>query len=219
MTEPWPGPWLSCDLAMTEQWSYWRCCDWAVTWPWLSCDLAVTELWPGRDWAVTWPWLSCDLAVTELWPRRDWAVTSPWLSCDLAMTSPCRDHWAPEPRPPIDVTKMNVLHSTMPKRLICSWYPTIYIKICTYICRIKTRVCEQILMVFRNQYISNTHRKIQWVKQLNVNATIPTRKTEWPTITERHVFIYSNLLSTISWIWGEHFNSLPLRDATVILNY
>ena len=31
LTEPWPGPWLSCDLAMTEPWSYWRCRDWAVT--------------------------------------------------------------------------------------------------------------------------------------------------------------------------------------------
>ena len=72
VTELWPGPWLSCDLAVTEPWSYWRCRDWAVTSPWLSCDLAVTELWPRRDWAVTSPWLSCDLS-------------SPWLS---------RDHWA-----------------------------------------------------------------------------------------------------------------------------
>ena len=32
--------------------------------------------------------------------------------------------------------------------------------------RIKIRECEQILMVFRNWYISNTHHKIQWVKQL-----------------------------------------------------
>ena len=46
VTEPWPGPWLSCDLAVTEPWSYWGCCDWAVTLPRLSCDLAVTELWP-----------------------------------------------------------------------------------------------------------------------------------------------------------------------------
>ena len=61
VTEPWPGPWLSCDLAMTEPWSYWRCRDWAVTSPWLSYDLAVTELWPRRDWAVTSP-------------SRDWAV-------------------------------------------------------------------------------------------------------------------------------------------------
>ena len=61
VTEPWPGPWLSCDLAVTEPWSYWRCRDWAVTSPWLSCDLAVTELWPRRDWAVTSP-------------SRDWAV-------------------------------------------------------------------------------------------------------------------------------------------------
>ena len=61
VTEPWPGPWLSCDLAVTEPWSYWRCRDWAVTSPWLSCDLAVTELWHRRDWAVTSP-------------SRDWAV-------------------------------------------------------------------------------------------------------------------------------------------------
>ena len=61
VTEPWPGPWLSCDLAVTEPWSYWRCRDWAVTSPWQSCDLAVTELWPRRDWAVTSP-------------SRDWAV-------------------------------------------------------------------------------------------------------------------------------------------------
>ena len=54
-------PWLSCDLAMTEPWSYWRCRDWAVTLPWLSCDLAVTELWARRDWAVTFP-------------SRDWAM-------------------------------------------------------------------------------------------------------------------------------------------------
>ena len=52
VTEPWPGPWLSCDIAVTE--------------PWLSCDLAVTELWPSRDWAVTSP-------------SRDWAVIiGPW---------------------------------------------------------------------------------------------------------------------------------------------
>ena len=69
---------------------------WAVTEPWLSCDLAVTEpwsYWRCSQPAVTSPWLSCDLAVTELRPSRDWAVTSPWLS-------PSRDHWAPEPWPP-----------------------------------------------------------------------------------------------------------------------
>ena len=53
-SQPWPGPLLSCDLALTELWSYWRCHDWAVTSPWLSCDLAVTELWPLL--AVTEPW-------------------------------------------------------------------------------------------------------------------------------------------------------------------
>ena len=42
LTEPWPGPWLSCDLAVI-----------ILKMPWLSCDLAVTELWPRRDWAVT----------------------------------------------------------------------------------------------------------------------------------------------------------------------
>ena len=31
--------------------------------------------------------------------------------------------------------------------------------------RIEVRECEQSLMVFRNKYILNTHRKIQWVKQ------------------------------------------------------
>ena len=50
VTEPWPGPWLSCDLAVI-----------ILKMPWLSCDLAVTELWPSRD-----------LAVTS--PSRDWAV-------------------------------------------------------------------------------------------------------------------------------------------------
>ena len=59
--ELWPGPWLSCDLAVTEPWSYWRCRDWAVTLPWLSCDQAVTEPWPCCDWAVTSS-------------SRDWAV-------------------------------------------------------------------------------------------------------------------------------------------------
>ena len=53
--------WLSCDLAVTEPWSCWRCRDWVVTSLWLSCDLAVAELWPRRDWAVTSP-------------SRDWAV-------------------------------------------------------------------------------------------------------------------------------------------------
>ena len=61
VTEPWPGPWLSCGLAVTEPWSYWRCRDWAVTELWLRCDLAMTEMWPRRD-----------LAVTS--PSRDWAV-------------------------------------------------------------------------------------------------------------------------------------------------
>ena len=59
-SQPWPGPWLSCDLAVTE--------------PWLSCDLAVTELWPSRDWAVTSPWPS--LAVTESWSLGPGAVTT-----------------------------------------------------------------------------------------------------------------------------------------------
>ena len=60
---PWPGPWLSCDLAMTEPWS-----------PWLSCDLAgVTELWPSCDWAVTELWPS--LAVTSHRGHRELTVT------------------------------------------------------------------------------------------------------------------------------------------------
>ena len=63
VTKPWPGPWLSCDLAVTEPWS-----------PWLSCDLAVTELWPSRDWAVTSLWPS--LAVTEPWSLGLGAVTT-----------------------------------------------------------------------------------------------------------------------------------------------
>ena len=46
VTEPWPGPWLSCDLV------------------WLSRD--------RRDWAVTSPRPSHDWAVTL--PSRDWAV-------------------------------------------------------------------------------------------------------------------------------------------------
>ena len=50
VTEPWPGPWLSCDLAVI-----------ILKMPWLSCDLTVTELWPRRDWAKTSP-------------SRDWAV-------------------------------------------------------------------------------------------------------------------------------------------------
>ena len=83
VTEPWTGPWLSCDLALTEPWSYWRCRDWAVTSPWLSCDLAVTEQWPRLDWAVTSPsrdWTviigprshdhrgHCELMVSSRWP-------------------------------------------------------------------------------------------------------------------------------------------------------
>ena len=90
VTEPWPGPWLSCDPAVTEPRSYWRCSQPAVTSPWLSCDLAVTELWPSRDWAVTSPWLS--LAVTEPWSLGPGAVTtvvtvsSPWALRELTVT-------------------------------------------------------------------------------------------------------------------------------------
>ena len=65
VTEPWPGPWLSCDLAVTEPWS-----------PWLNCDWAVTELWPSRDWAVTELWPS--LAVIEPWSLAQvWGTTLP----------------------------------------------------------------------------------------------------------------------------------------------
>ena len=80
-SQPWPGPWLSCDLAVTEPWSYWRCSQSAMTSPWLSCDLAVTELWPSRDWAVTLPWLSCDLSVYVL------AMTEPWSLSPRAVTT------------------------------------------------------------------------------------------------------------------------------------
>ena len=78
VTEPWPGPWLSCDLAVTEPWSYWGCCDWAVTLRWLSCDLAVTELWPRRDWAVTSP-------TTEPWSLgpEPWPPWSQWAHGEL----------------------------------------------------------------------------------------------------------------------------------------
>ena len=75
----WAGLWLSCDWAVTEPWSYWRCRDWAVTSPWLSCDLAVTELWPLQ-------------AVTELWSLGPGAVTSvvtvssPWTNDHLPRT-------------------------------------------------------------------------------------------------------------------------------------
>ena len=42
VTEPWPEPWLSCDLAVTEPWS---------PWPWLSSDHRAPEPWP--PWS---PW-------------------------------------------------------------------------------------------------------------------------------------------------------------------
>ena len=85
VTEPWPGPWLSCDLAVTEPWSYWRCRDWAVTSPWLSCDLAVTELWPRRDWAVTSPSLiigpgavATVVTLSSWWAHSELTVSSRW---------------------------------------------------------------------------------------------------------------------------------------------
>ena len=82
VTEPWPGPWLSCDLAVTEPWSYWRCRYWAVTEPWLSCDLVVTELWPRRDWAVTSPSHDWDVIIGP-WSRNhrghgELTVSSRW---------------------------------------------------------------------------------------------------------------------------------------------
>ena len=59
LTEPWPGPWLSCDLAVTEPWSYWRCRE-----LWSLCDWAVTS--PSRDhWALE-PWPPC-----SPWAHRD----------------------------------------------------------------------------------------------------------------------------------------------------
>ena len=97
VTEPWPWAWLSCDLAVTEPWSYWRCRDWAVTSPWLSCDLAVTELWPRRDWAVTCP--SCDwvviigpgavttvVTVSSRWAHRELTVTIFFLMGSHSLT-------------------------------------------------------------------------------------------------------------------------------------
>ena len=87
VTEPWPGLWLSCDLAVTEPWSYWRCRDWAVTSLWLRCDLAVTELWPRRDWAVTSP--SRDWAVI-IGPRAVTTVvtvSSRWAHSELTVSS------------------------------------------------------------------------------------------------------------------------------------
>ena len=83
VTEPWPGPWLSWDLAATEPWSYWRCRDCAVTSPWLNCDLAVTELWPRLDWAVTslsrdWAMIIGPGAVTTVV-----TVSSRWAHGDI----------------------------------------------------------------------------------------------------------------------------------------
>ena len=77
-------PWLSCDLAVTEPWSYWRCSQPAVTLSWLSCDLAVTELWPRRDWAVTWP--SRDWA-SDHWAPEPWPTWSPWAHHELTVTT------------------------------------------------------------------------------------------------------------------------------------
>ena len=75
VTEPWPGPWLSCDLAVTEPWSYWRCSYWAVTELWLSRNLAVTELWPLL--AMTEPWSLGPGTVTTVV-----TVSSPWAHGD-----------------------------------------------------------------------------------------------------------------------------------------
>ena len=72
-------------------------------------------------------------------------------------------------------------------------------------------------MVFRNQYISNTHRKIQWVKQLNVNATIPTRKTEWPPMTAHHELTVTKMF-TASHDWAVTWAVIelwPRRDWAV----
>ena len=67
VTEPWPGPWLSCDLAVI-----------ILRMLWLSCDLAVTELWPRRDWAVTSP-------TTEPWSLgpEPWPPWSQWAHGEL----------------------------------------------------------------------------------------------------------------------------------------
>ena len=75
VTEPWPGPWLSCDLAVTSPWLSRDRRDGAVTSPWLSCDLAVTELWPSL--AVNEPWSLGPGAVTTVV-----TVSSPWAHGD-----------------------------------------------------------------------------------------------------------------------------------------
>ena len=79
VTETWLGPWLRCDLAVIEPWSYWRCSQPAVTSPWLSCDLAVTELWPSL--AVTEPWSLGPGAVTTVV-----TVSSRWAHGELTVT-------------------------------------------------------------------------------------------------------------------------------------
>ena len=107
VTEPWPGPWLSCDLAVNEPWSYWRCRDWAVTSPWLSCDLAVTQLWPRRDSAVTSPshdWavinrpgaVTTVVTVSSRWAHRELTVSSRWQFFFSWGTVPWRNPCATE---------------------------------------------------------------------------------------------------------------------------
>ena len=114
VTEPWPGPWLSCDLAVTEPWSYWRCRDWAVTSLWPSRDWAVTS--PSRDWAVIIGPRSRDhrghdeLTVSSWWPFIfSWAISKtavldeffPYLAQMIIRTTRMPAFWD-YPLPPHD---------------------------------------------------------------------------------------------------------------------
>ena len=81
MRKNWP-PWL---LTVISWWAHGDQNRHSQPWPgpWLSCDWAVIELWPSRDWAVTELWPS--LAVTEPWSLGPGAVTtvsSPWAHRD-----------------------------------------------------------------------------------------------------------------------------------------
>ena len=64
-SQPWPGPWLSCDLAVI-----------ILKMLWLSCDLAVNELWPLL--AVTEPW-SLGPDPWPPWAHRDNFFSWVWL--------------------------------------------------------------------------------------------------------------------------------------------
>ena len=104
---PWPGPWLSCDLA-SHDWAViavielWSCCDrhrenfGAFTGPkgdfglilWiLNMIMHMSFTGPTQFLPVNvrGPVSFAVFAVTELWPSCDWAVTELWPS--LAVTS------------------------------------------------------------------------------------------------------------------------------------